>query len=157
MKSQLIKNTTWLLAADREPADNVAQCALVPFLLHCRCPYCVIFLQAALALYYTHVGGGKVGEPWDHWSWLQAVGFAVFAAGAYLYNRGHKQQDEEEATAGKAPVYSKWAVLKSTLSISTGHRVAARRFRVAGTAALAGVRARRMADGLDSIAEGYEP
>jgi hypothetical protein len=84
------------------------------------------------------------------------VGFAVFTAGAYLYNKGHKQLDEDEAAAGKAPKYSKWAVLKSTLSISTGHRVAARRFRVAGAAVLGGVRARRMADGLDSIAEVHE-
>jgi hypothetical protein len=119
----------------------------------CRCRSFVVFLQAALTLYYTHVGGGKVGEPWDQWSWLQAVGFAVFAAGAYLYNKGHKQQDDEAVAAGEILVYSKWAVLKSTLSISTGHRVAARRFRVAGTAVLAGVRARRMADGLGSITE----
>lgn len=71
-----------------------------------------------------------------------------------MYSKGHKQQEEEEAAAGKAPTYSKWAVLKSTLSISTGHRVAWRRFRVAGAAVLAGVRASRMANGLSSIAEG---
>lgn len=29
--------------------------------------------QAALGLYYGHVGGdGSLGEPWDSWSWLQA-------------------------------------------------------------------------------------
>ena len=113
-------------------------------------------MQAALTLYYTHVGGGKIGEPWDNWSWLQAVGFAVFAAGAYLYNKGHKQLEEEEAAAGNMPQYSKWAVLKSTLSISTGHLVAARRFRIAGAAVLAGVRARRLANGLGSISEDSE-
>jgi len=107
-------------------------------------------LQAALALYYTHVGGGKVGEPWDQWSWLQAVGFAIFAAGAYLYSKGHKKLEEDEAAAGKMPAYSKWAVLKSTLSIQTGHLVTARRFRVAGRAVLAGV---RLANGLGRISE----
>lgn len=106
--------------------------------------------QAALTLYYTGVGGGAVGEAWDSWSWLQAVGFAVFAGGAFLYNKGHQQQDEEEEAAGKAPTYSKWAVLKSTLSISTGHRVAAgRRFRAAGNAVLAGLRAQRLGNGGD--------
>lgn len=43
--------------------------------------YLSCVLQAGLVLYYTHVGGGQVGEPLDRWSWLQAVGFAVFAAG----------------------------------------------------------------------------
>lgn len=112
---------------------------LLPLLCHC---------QAALALYYTHVGGGSIGEPWDQWSWLQALGFAIFAAGALCYNRGHKLQEDEEAAEGKAPSYSKWAVLKSTLGIATGHRVAWRRFRVAGAVVLAGVRARRAANGL---------
>lgn len=110
--------------------------------------------QAALALYYTHVGGGTIGEPWDNWSWLQAVGFAIFGTGALFYNRGHKLQEDQEAAEGKTPSYSKWAVLKSTLSIATGHRVAARRFRVAGAAVLAGVRARRAANGLPGSAAG---
>jgi hypothetical protein len=77
----------------------------------------------------------------------------MLIAGAYLYNKGHKQQEDQEVSEGKTPHYSKWAVLKSTMGISTGHRVAWRRFRVAGAAVLAGVRARRMADGLGSVEE----
>jgi hypothetical protein len=42
---------------------------------------CRLALQAALTLYYTHIAGSNVGEAWDEWSWLQAVGFAIFAAG----------------------------------------------------------------------------
>lgn len=102
-------------------------------------------LQAALGLYYTNVGGGKVGEAWDSWSWLQAVGFAVFAAGAFLYDKGHKVAEDEEQAAGRVPHYSKWAVLKSTLGIHTGHFVGIKKFRVAGNAVLAGVRAQRLA------------
>lgn len=110
-------------------------------------------LQTALTLYYTHVGGGKVGEPWDSWSWLQAVGFGIFAAGAFLYNKGHKQQEDEDVAAGKTPQYSKWAVLKSTLGIYTGHHMATRRFRLAGNVVLAGV---RLGNGLGRVSEESE-
>ena len=60
--------------------------------------------------------------------------------------------------ARRGPPLPQWrsfrvAGAKSTLGISTGHRVAWRRFRVAGAAVLAGVRARRMADGLGNIEE----
>eukprot|EP00775_Hariotina_reticulata_P007660 gene7660-7863_t len=100
---------------------------------------------AALVLYYTHAAGGNIGEAWDHWSWLQAVGFAVFAAGAFLYDQGHRQQDEQHASAGTVPHHSQWAVLKSTLGVHTGHYVGLRNFRIVGNAVLAGVRAGRLA------------
>lgn len=103
--------------------------------------------QAALALYYTHIGGGKLGEAWGQWSWLQAIGFAIFAAGAFLYDKGHQKHEEDAQAAGKAPEYSRWAVLKSTLSMHTGHFVGRRRFRAAGMAVMAGIRARNMANG----------
>lgn len=106
---------------------------------------CPLPLQAALGLYYTGVGGGKVGEAWDSWSWLQAVGFAVFAGGAFLYDKGHRVAEEGEQAAGKVPHYSKFAVLKSTLGIHTGQYVGLRKMRVVGNAVLAGVRAQRLA------------
>jgi hypothetical protein len=63
--------------------------------------------QAALALYYTHVGGGTVGEPWDQWSWLQAVGFAIFAAGVYAVSVGDgpcfSQSPKRSGAAGGKP------------------------------------------------------
>eukprot|EP00878_Enallax_costatus_P010281 GHUV01010731.1.p1 GENE.GHUV01010731.1~~GHUV01010731.1.p1 ORF type:complete len:208 (+),score=48.23 GHUV01010731.1:251-874(+) len=114
----------------------------------------VIVWLAALGLYYTGVGGGKVGEAWDKWSWLQAVGFAVFAIGAFMYDKGHRVAEEQEKSAGKMPHFSKWAVLKSTLGIHTGHYVGLRKFRVAGDVVLAGVRAQMMARENDG--EGHE-
>lgn len=77
--------------------------------------------------------------------------------GAVLYNKGQQQQEKAEAAAGKTPVYSKWAVLKSTLSIHTG--LAARQFRAAGAAVVAGTRATRLADephGYISMEEGRD-
>lgn len=99
-------------------------------------------IQAALGLYYLHVGGDKVkiGEAWDQWSWLQAVGFAVFASGALLYDKGHKVEEDRSIATGQMPKFSKWAVLKSTLNIHTGHFVGIRRFRAAGNAVIAGLR-----------------
>lgn len=69
----------------------------------------------------------------------------MFAAGAFLYDKGHKVAEEQDEAAGRVPHFSKWAVLKSTLGIHTGHFVGIRKFRVAGNAVLAGVRAQRLA------------
>ena len=96
-----------------------------------------------------------MGEAWDKWSWLQLLGFLVFATGAFLYDKGHKVQEDREKTAGKMPKFSKWAVLKSTLGIHTGQFVGIRKFRVAGEAVLAGVRAGMLAEHRRN-GEGYD-
>ena len=39
-----------------------------------------------LVLFYLHVGGGTVGEPWvDPASWLQLLGFALLLLGTVIY------------------------------------------------------------------------
>ncbi|KAF6257076.1 hypothetical protein COO60DRAFT_1626921 [Scenedesmus sp. NREL 46B-D3] len=110
----------------------------------------VLVWLAALGLYYMHVGGGdggvSIGEAWDSWSWLQAVGFAVFATGALLYDKGHKQEEEASVSSGEVPKYSKWAVLKSTLNIHTGHFVGLRTFRAAANSVMAAQRLARLAE-----------
>jgi hypothetical protein len=75
----------------------------------------------------------------------QAVGFAVFAAGALLYDRGHRQEEQASAAAGETPKFSKWAVLKSTLNIHTGHYVGLRTFRAAADSVMAAHRMARLA------------
>jgi hypothetical protein len=77
---------------------------------------------------------------------LQAVGFAVFAAGALLYDKGHKQEEEASTAAGQTPNFSKWAVLKSTLNIHTGHFVGLRTFRAAANSVMAAQRLARLAE-----------
>lgn len=47
-----------------------------------------------LALYYSSATG-KIGERWDRWSWAQAVGFAILAAGTLVYGRGDDAETAE--------------------------------------------------------------
>ncbi|WIA18798.1 hypothetical protein OEZ85_003481 [Tetradesmus obliquus] len=103
---------------------------------------------AGLGLFYLHIGSGGVslGEAWDSWSWLQAVGFAVFAAGALLYDKGHKQEEAASIAAGQTPKFSKWAVLKSTLNIHAGHYVGLKTFRAAANSVMAAQRLARLAE-----------
>jgi hypothetical protein len=85
----------------------------------------------------------------------QAVGFAVFAAGALLYDKGHKQEEAASIAAGQTPKFSKWAVLKSTLNIHTGHYVGLRTLRAAANSVMAAHRMARLAEE-SSIAQDHD-
>lgn len=50
-----------------------------------------------LILAATGAGGGKLGESWGPWSWVQAGGFAVLVAGTLLYGQG---DEVDRAAAG---------------------------------------------------------
>jgi hypothetical protein len=52
-----------------------------------------------LLLYYTPLGGGRLGESWTAWSPLQAGGFAVLVWGTLLYGQGDERDALEEAAA----------------------------------------------------------
>jgi hypothetical protein len=54
-----------------------------------------------LLLYYTPLGGGRLGESWTRWSPLQAAGFVVLVWGTLLYGQGD-EQDAREAAAEAA-------------------------------------------------------
>lgn len=41
-----------------------------------------------LLLYYTPLGLGRLGEAWDKYSYLQALGFAILVAGTVIYGHG---------------------------------------------------------------------
>jgi len=41
-----------------------------------------------LILAATGAGGGKLGESWGPWSWVQAAGFCILVSGTLLYGRG---------------------------------------------------------------------
>ena len=45
-----------------------------------------------LILFYGGVGGGKLGESWSGWSWMQLGGFAVLVAGTLVYGRGDEAE-----------------------------------------------------------------
>jgi hypothetical protein len=70
----------------------------------------------------------------------------VFAAGALFYDKGHKQEEAASIAAGETPKFSKWAVLKSTLNIHTGHYVGLRTFRAAANSVMAAHRMARLAE-----------
>jgi hypothetical protein len=50
-----------------------------------------------LLLYYTPLGGGRLGESWTRWSPLQACGFGVLVWGTLLYGQGDEVEAREEA------------------------------------------------------------
>jgi drug/metabolite transporter (DMT)-like permease len=57
-----------------------------------------------LALYYSS-GTGRIGERWDNYSYFQAIGFAVLAAGTVVYGRGDDLEATRQTTAeGEAVV-----------------------------------------------------
>lgn len=105
-------------------------------------------LQAGLALFYTPVGHGKVGEAWDQYSWMQAAGFVVLVLGTLTYDKGTTSEEHKAHQQGKVMPISKWASLKTTLNIHTGHPVAKAKFRAAAQAVLAGVRMQNAAQDL---------
>lgn len=39
---------------------------------------------------------------------MQAVGFAAFAAGAFLYDRGHKVEEDKSIAAGEVRKAGRW-------------------------------------------------
>lgn len=49
-----------------------------------------------LLLYYTPLGGGKLGESWNAYSWIQAIGFVVLVSGTVVYGKGDDKQLVEE-------------------------------------------------------------
>ncbi|KAL3137914.1 hypothetical protein ABBQ38_005161 [Trebouxia sp. C0009 RCD-2024] len=55
-----------------------------------------------LLLYYTPLGLGRLGEKWDNYSYLQAVGFVVLVVGTVVYGRG----DDQHVEAHKATLHS---------------------------------------------------
>lgn len=55
-----------------------------------------------LLLFYGGVAGGKLGESWSAWSWLQAGGFVVLVAGTLIYGRGDEEEAVEAATVAAA-------------------------------------------------------
>eukprot|EP00877_Chromochloris_zofingiensis_P014883 jgi/Chrzof1/9649/Cz04g10280.t1 len=103
---------------------------------------------AGLALFYTPVGHGKVGEAWDQYSWMQAAGFVVLVLGTLTYDKGTTSEEHKAHQQGKVMPISKWASLKTTLNIHTGHPVAKAKFRAAAQAVLAGVRMQNAAQDL---------
>ena len=55
-----------------------------------------------LILFYGGVGGGKLGESWSGWSWMQLGGFAVLVAGTLVYGRGDEAEGAAMAAAEAA-------------------------------------------------------
>lgn len=56
-----------------------------------------------LALYYSALGGGLVGESWHDYSGVQMAGFAVLVMGTVLYGKGNAQRvttQEEQVRIG---------------------------------------------------------
>lgn len=49
-----------------------------------------------LIMFYTPLGGGRLGESWNRYSWIQAIGFVVLVSGTVVYGRGDDAQVEEE-------------------------------------------------------------
>lgn len=48
-----------------------------------------------LALFYTPLGLGKLGESWSSSSWMQAGGFCVLVAGTVVYGKGDEEEEAE--------------------------------------------------------------
>lgn len=58
-----------------------------------------------LLLYYTPLGGGRLGESWNKYSWIQALGFVVLVTGTVVYGKGDEEAEAAEAEAeGLAPL-----------------------------------------------------
>jgi hypothetical protein len=102
-----------------------------------------------MALFYSPIGHHQLGEPWDSTSWIQALGFGILVIGTLVYDKGSAQEQREAELAGKEPPRSKWALLKSTLPMITGHALGPKgKFRAAGQAVMASIRMERGAGGL---------
>ncbi len=53
-----------------------------------------------LLLAAAGAGGGKLGESWGPWSWVQAAGFCILVSGTLLYGRGDDLDARRAAEAG---------------------------------------------------------
>lgn len=49
-----------------------------------------------LLLFYTPLGGGRLGESWNRYSWIQALGFVVLVSGTMVYGKGDDKEIVEE-------------------------------------------------------------
>lgn len=64
-----------------------------------------------LLLWYTPLGFSTLGESWNKYSWLQALGFAVLVSGTLVYSRGEEREEAKEVeeyeaseTPGRPPL-----------------------------------------------------
>jgi hypothetical protein len=57
-----------------------------------------------LALYYSS-STGKIGERWDNYSYFQAIGFAVLAAGTVVYGRGDDLEATRQVLLNTRPIF----------------------------------------------------
>lgn len=64
-----------------------------------------------LAMFYTPLGSGKLGEEWTVYSWVQAAGFVVLVGGTFVYGRGDEKEVaraiEEAETQGQDAITSR--------------------------------------------------
>ncbi|KDD75453.1 hypothetical protein H632_c677p0, partial [Helicosporidium sp. ATCC 50920] len=55
----------------------------------------------SLVLYYTPLGMGFLGESWNKYSWVQAVGFVVLVSGTIIYGKGDDAELAEDIATGE--------------------------------------------------------
>ena len=76
------------------------------------------------------------------------MGFAILVGGTLVYDKGSAQENREAEIAGKEAPRAKWAILKTTLPLMTGHALGPKgKFRAAGHAVMASIRMERGLEG----------